>query len=106
MKKIHSGVEDREIYRHWCPHSEKFAGGDALLTALEEGWQIIGIIFRQDFWYAGVRRVPVYHFELYRPDEVIRMAVIQNPYVTRLVSECGVQVVLMNQRKQIGQERW
>jgi len=105
-RTINLEVEDREKYRHWCPQSEKFAGGDALLTALEDGWQIIGVIFRQDFWHAGVRRAPVYQFNLSRGDEVMKMAFVQNPYVMRFVSECSVQVILMNQRKQIGQECW
>jgi hypothetical protein len=35
-----------------------------------------------------------------------QVAVIENPYVTRFVGECGAQVVLLNQRKQIGQEHW
>jgi hypothetical protein len=94
------------IYRHWSPVSEKYTGGDALLTALDDGWSVEGVIFRQEFWLAGVRRVCIYHIDLVRGDENAKMMVMQNPYVTRLMHEIGSQVVLMNQRKQTDFDRW
>ncbi len=93
------------IYRHWSPVSEKYTGGDALVTALDEGWAVENVIFRQEFWLAGVRRVCVFHIDLRRDDEAAKMLVIQNPYVTRLVHELGQQVVLINQRKQTDYDR-
>jgi hypothetical protein len=94
------------IYRHWHPQSEKYTGGDALLTAIDEGWMVEGVIFRQEFWLAGVRRVCVFHIDLRRGDETAKMLVMQNPYVTRMVHELGAQVVLINQRKQTDYDRW
>lgn len=94
------------IYRHWHPGSEKYTGGDALLTAIDEGWSVEGVIFRQEFWLAGVRRVCVFHIDLRRGDQAAKMLVMQNPYVTRLVHELGTQVVLINQRKQTDYDRW
>ena len=35
----------------------------------------------------------------------VKMLVMQNPYVTRLVHELGQQVVLINQRKQTDYDR-
>jgi hypothetical protein len=93
------------IYRHWSPVSEKYTGGDALLTAIDEGWTVDGVIFRQEFWLAGVRRVCIYHIDLRRGDEFAKMVVMQNPYVTRFVHELGRQVVLINQRKQTDYDR-
>jgi hypothetical protein len=86
--------------RHWCPVSEKFASGDALLSALDQGWTVEGVVFREDHWAAGVRRVPIYHIKLIRAEECITMVIVQNPFVQRLVANLGVQVVLMNQRKE------
>ncbi len=94
------------IYRHWHPQSEKYTGGDAFLTALDAGWVVDGVIFRQEFWLAGVRRVCVFHVDLRRGDESAKMLVMQNPYVTRLMHELGTQVVLINQRKQTDYDRW
>src|SRR5687768_9107618 len=51
-------------HRHWCPVSEKFASGDALVSALDQGWAVEGVVFREDHWAAGVRRVPIYHIKL------------------------------------------
>ena len=76
------------------------------MTALDEGWIVDGVIFRQEFWLAGVRRVCIFHIDLRRDDEVAKMLVMQNPYVTRLVHELGRQVVLINQRKQTDFDRW
>ena len=87
------------IYRHWSPFSEKYTGGDALVTALDDGWKLQGVVFRQEFWLAGVRRVCLYHVELVRNGETTRMVVVQNPYVTRLLFGSDAQVVLINQRK-------
>ena len=87
-------------YRHWNPFSEKYTGGDALVTALDEGWKVRGVVFRQELWLAGVRRVCLYHIELERGGETQRMVVLQNPYVNRLLYGSDAQVVLINQRKQ------
>ncbi len=94
-----------QIYRHWSPTSEKYTGGDALVTVLDQGWQVSSVIFRQEFWLAGVRRVSIFHIDLRRGDESVKMLVMQNPYVTRLVHELGQQVVLINQRKQTDYDR-
>lgn len=94
------------MYRHWSPISEKHTGGDALLTALDNGWRINGVIFRQEHWLAGVRRVCVFHIDLERDGEFAKMTVVHNPYVIRFLREYGAQVVLINQRRQTDFDRW
>ena len=76
------------------------------MTALEDGWRIVGVIFRQEYWLAGVRRVCVFHVELERDGEVAKMTVVHNPYVIRFLRESGAQVVLINQRRQTDFDRW
>lgn len=99
--RIASDEKDMPVtYRHWSPFSEKYTGGDALVTALDDGWKVRGVVFRQEFWLAGVRRVCLYHVELERNSETNRMIVVQNPYVTRLLYDSDAQVVLINQRKE------
>jgi len=95
----------RRIYRHWSHRSER-TGGDALTTAIECGWKIKGVIFRQEFWLAGVRRVCVFHIDLERGGEAVKMLVIHNPYVIRYIRELGAQVVQINQRRQTDFDRW
>jgi len=98
---------DGEGYRHWCPESERFAPADALLSALERGWRVYGIVFRQDHWHTAGRRVPVYYFKLERDDHIQPMAVIENPFINRLLSDMNVRIVRINERKQkTSQERW
>lgn len=96
----------RRIYRHWSPNCERYTGGDALTTAIESGWRIKGVIFRQEFWLAGVRRVCVFHIDLERDGEVAKMLVIHNPYVIRYIRDLGAQVVQINQRRQTDFDRW
>jgi hypothetical protein len=95
--------EDKDsanIHRHWNDVSERFTGGDALVTALDDGWTIRGVVFRQEFWLAGVRRITVYHIELERSGSQRKMLVLQNPFVTKMLYGLDAQVVLINQRKQ------
>ena len=107
MERYTSEPDDNvgRIYRHWSPVSETYTGGDALVTALDEGWSVDGVIFRQEFWLAGVRRVCIFHVDLRREEETARMLVMQNPFVTKLVHEIGTQVVLINQRKETDFDR-
>ncbi|MDZ4768994.1 MAG: hypothetical protein SGJ24_07695 [Chloroflexota bacterium] len=87
-------------YRHWNADSEKFTGCDALVTALESGWTIEGVVFRQEIWLSGVRPVSVFHFDLSRDDVRAKMRVCHNPFIVRLLNDLPVQVVAINQRKQ------
>lgn len=73
--------------RHWHGGSEKFAGGDALLTALDDNWEVAEVCYQEEFWHAGTRLVTVYHFELVREDERVDMPVITTPYVRRIIQE-------------------
>jgi hypothetical protein len=94
------------MYRHWSPISEKYSGGDTLLTAVEDGWRIKGVIFRQEFWLAGVRRVCVFHVDLERDGQTEKMLVVHNPYVIRYLLDMGAQVVQINQRRETDFHRW
>lgn len=88
-------------YRHWDAGSEKYTGADALVTALENGWEIDGVVFRQEFWLSGVRPVCVYHFDLVRDGERAKMRVVNNPFLSCFLnSHEDIQVVAINQRKQ------
>jgi hypothetical protein len=99
-------VNDKTLNRHWCPVSQEYAGGDALLTALNRGWQFAGLIFRQDVWRGDSRRVSIYHIDLTRDSQTVRMRVITNPFVERFLSEKGIRIVVMNHRKSTARERW
>lgn len=92
--------DSADIHRHWNDVSERYTGGDALVTALDEGWEIRGVVFRQEHWLAGVRRITVYHIELERDAEKRKMLVLQNPFVTKMLYGLDARVVLINQRKQ------
>lgn len=77
--------------QHWHPGSERFAGGDHLLTAIEKGWEISECAL-VTHWYAGMRAVKIYHFVLKRGDQQMTMPVIDNPYIQRLINEGIVSV--------------
>ncbi|MGQ9889854.1 MAG: hypothetical protein ACUVSX_15420 [Aggregatilineales bacterium] len=74
-----------DVVSHWCPRSQRFTGGDALLTYLDEGWEIKPEAFYEEFGQTGGRRVTVYYFELRRGEETARMPVISNPFVEHLI---------------------
>jgi hypothetical protein len=82
-----------DMVRHWHPGSEPYAGGDALFTALENGWDVSTTVRYEEYWHTGMRFVLVYYFELTRGDERMVMPVIRNPYVNRLVREMPAELV-------------
>jgi hypothetical protein len=88
------------VRRHWSAASESFTGGDSLLTALERGWQMSGMVFCQEYWLSGARRVCVYHVQLHRGEETVRMGIVANPYVIRLIHQYHLRVIQINERKQ------
>jgi hypothetical protein len=87
-----------DVVRHWSPISEKYAGGDALITLLNEGWLLNEIVFYEEFWHAGSRLVVIYHVTLVRDDEEMQVPVLSNPYVHRMMMSLPVQVRPINQR--------
>lgn len=88
-----------DIYRHWHPQSEVYAGGDALATALFEGWKPKIIVLLEHHWHGGSRRINIYHFELQRGGSTMAMPVLGNPYVERLISEQGLRVVHLSKSR-------
>ncbi len=100
-------MDDYDVGRHWSPQSEKYSTADSLMTALESGWRVQGVVFRQEHWFDGARRASVYHVRLHRDSSAFTMIVIDSPYIGRLLDSIGVQVVQQNQRKQTAKlERW
>ncbi len=92
-------VDYMDVTQHWHPHSQQYAGGDHLLTALYRGWQMDEVIFREEHWFAGMRHVVVYYFELTRDDDAMTMPVISTPFVTRLIRNSEVQVLAIEESK-------
>jgi hypothetical protein len=86
-------VQYPDVNRHWSPRSERFAGGDSLMTALLRGWSIGDTVVCERFYHGGSRPVAVYHFRLKKDDREINMPVIENPYVTRLLYMSPFEVV-------------
>lgn len=78
------------IVRYWSPVSEKYAGADCLVTALQNGWRVIGDIYREDFWHAGTRLTSVFHVMLRRDNDSMVMPIISNPYIRRLIFQNNI----------------
>jgi hypothetical protein len=78
-------VDYMDLTQHWHPESEPFAGGDALVTLLEKGWEMQREIQVEKREFAGLRSVSVYHVMLKRGEETIRVPVVRNPYINRVL---------------------
>lgn len=81
------------VDRHWCRASEQYTGADSLLTAQRNGWQLIGVAYREVFALRGGRYIHVYHFDLCRRDHTMRMPIIENPFVLRLIDNQAIDVL-------------
>lgn len=88
-----------DLIRHWQPDSEKYTGGDALYTALADGWQVGDTIRYEECWLLGGRFVVVYYFDLKHDNETMTMPVVTNPYVSRLISTLNVKIVALAEKK-------
>lgn len=79
--------------RHWCPRSEQYAGGDVLYNYLNNGWAVRdGLVVRQYIWQGGARRMVVFHFELERQKEIIKLSVVQNPFIDRVIAANNLHI--------------
>ncbi len=87
-----------DLHRHWCPESEPFVGGDALFTALTQGWSVVGAVFCREFYYADCRHNYVFYFRLQQDDELRRMAVIASQHVVTFIQRAELQVLLVQSR--------
>lgn len=94
-----------DVIRHWSPNSEKYAGGDALMTFLLNGWNIKDAIFYEEHWHSGVRMVMVYYFQLEYQGENCLMPVLDNPYVNRLVYSLPFPVLPLAERERFYQHK-
>ena len=72
--------------QHWSYSSERFAGGDNLLTAIARGWELDKQVTLRRHWFAGMRCIEIFHFTIRRDDVVADMAVVGNPYVYRYLA--------------------
>lgn len=82
-----------DVHRHWCPESESYAGVDALFTAFDRGWRISGKIRREDYFLNKGRQIVIFHFELIRDGEKVRMPVLSNPRLLSLLEKRAVIVL-------------
>jgi hypothetical protein len=97
-------VETADFIRHWCPRSQRYAGCDALMTFLDNDWQIEGDINFDEYWHGGARRVLIYSFNLLRDGELVVMRVIDNPALGRLLREMELHHRLIPKRASTQEE--
>ena len=89
-----------DVMQHWSEESEKFAGADALITALADGWELGRDVQVEEFHFSGNRSIRIYNIPLKRGKEEVVMPVIHNPYVTRMLSH-----EKLNVREKSGDQR-
>ena len=94
-----------DVTRHWHAESEKYAGGDALLTALYDGWMVHEVVFREEFWHAGTRCTTVFLFELELDGARMSMPMVTNPYIERFIAQMNMQVLPIESRVRLAQEQ-
>jgi hypothetical protein len=98
-------VEYMDVTQHWSPTCEKYAGGDALLTALYNNWQMENTVTREDCWFAGMRLISVYHVPLKREGEEQIISVIDNPYVSRLMNNGEIRIIITESSPENSQQK-
>lgn len=95
-------VEYLDVTQHWHPHSEPYAGGDALLTLISEGWVMKHDVYVEKREFAGLRSVSVYHVELERGGQTIRVPIVRNPYINRIIRTGPYRQIPLDETIELG----
>lgn len=74
-----------DFVRHWHAGSERYAGGDALFTAVDNGWVVNPVVAVEERMHMGGRTTCIFHFTLALNGDEMTMPVTCNPYVERLL---------------------
>lgn len=75
-----------DVSQHWSAISETYAGGDVLVTYLQNDWIFTRIINEEKVWFGGNRKTTVYHVELYKDGLKKNIPVLENPYIKRIIA--------------------
>jgi len=89
------------LIRHWHAESEKYAGGDALFTALDNGWDMDETVTYEEHWNAGAQCVVVFYFRLKCGGDTMTMPVITNPFVRRMLTDMEAKLIPAKETKQV-----
>lgn len=100
-----SHFEYMDVVRYWSPTSQSYAGGDALVTLLCQGWAIAETVFHEEYWHAGSRPVTIYHMELSRGEAIMNVPVFANPYVRRMVASTLFQLRPLAETTEVREQR-
>jgi len=92
-------VEYMDVTQHWCEKSEEYAGADALITALNDGWKMDSRIEYDTIYFAGSRPQYVYYIGLERDDEQLTMPVLYSPYLNRMINSARYDLIKRNQAR-------
>jgi hypothetical protein len=74
-----------DVIQHWHSDSEPFAGGDALVTLISQGWVMQRDVYVEKRNFAGKRSVSVYHITLERDGQLMKVPTVRNPYINRIL---------------------
>lgn len=85
-------AEYMDVWQHWAPDTERFGGGDGLITAMMMGWELDKTIYMEYKHFGGNRRVRVYHCHLSYQGQTLEMPVVHNPYVNRLIRTMQLKI--------------
>ena len=77
----------------WAAASQKYAPAGVLLDYLEAGWVLSRVVGVEEFYYAGLRHVSIYHFELFKNGQFYVIPVQGNPVVRRLLRDQNLREV-------------
>src|SRR5262245_9637746 len=94
-----SHFEYMDVTCHWSANSQKYAGGDALVTFLYNGWDMVETVFYEEYWHAGGRLVMIYYFDLEQDGETVHVPVLGNPFVHRMVNNLPLQLLPISERE-------
>ncbi len=64
---------------------------------LAEGWCMPSTVLSEAFWYGGGRHINVYHIELTRGEQKLKMRVKSNPVIRRLLCQEPCEIIRISE---------
>lgn len=83
----------REGTRHWSSVSESYSGLDALVGAIEHGWQMEDVVYQGSMQHLARRVSIIFHFLLHNEAQATLISIVTNPAVERFIKANQLEVI-------------
>jgi len=83
FEKLNFTVYERLFHRYWSAACQPYATGDALLTLIDQHWQLTSVSSELHAMSSG-RYTMVHTFTLVQASAILRVPIVETPFIRKL----------------------